>query len=123
MPSSNEDSRPKPNRVRTGRVYEDRAAAFYVSQGFEVVARNWQAGHKELDLVVRNEHMLVFVEVKASRSDKFGHPSEWVDSRKQERLTAAAQQFILEHNFSGLDFRFDVVTFSGGADGAVSECF
>jgi putative endonuclease len=114
MPSSNEESHPKPNRVKTGRAFEDRAAEFYLSQGFEIIARNWQAGHKEIDLIVRKDSLLVFVEVKSSRSAKFGHPSESVDRRKQERLVAAARQFIAQNELTETDFRFDVVTFWEG---------
>lgn len=114
MPSSEEHLHSKPNRVKSGRAYEQRAADFFVSQGFEVVARNWQAGHKELDLIVKKDRLVIFVEVKSSRSSKFGHPSERVDARKQKNLTAAAQRFIAEQKLSRVDFRFDVVTFSKG---------
>ncbi len=114
MPSSNKDSDSSANKIQTGRSFEERTAQFYQDNGFEIVARNWRAGHKEIDLIVRREGLLVFVEVKSSRSKLFGHPSERVDRKKRGHLVEAAQRFIVESKLSGIDFRFDVVTFVGG---------
>jgi putative endonuclease len=111
MNSSKNDPPRRSDRIRIGRIYEDKAASFYEQEGFEIVERNWRAGHKEIDLIVRRCDLIVFVEVKGSQSEKFGHPSEWVDRRKVERLSAAALQYIAENDTGGCDLRFDVITF------------
>lgn len=90
------------------------AAEFYIGRGFTVLERNWRAGHKEIDLIVRNDTVVVFVEVKASFSKKFGHPAERIDRRKIENLSEAARRYIAEHDIAGIDVRFDVITFDGG---------
>jgi putative endonuclease len=114
MPSSeSEHSHCSARQVR-GKHFEDQAASFYEAQGYTVVERNWRAGHKEIDLIVRNDNALVFVEVKASTTDQFGHPSERVDKTKVRHLTNAAQQYVLEKKIEGCDLRFDVITFFEG---------
>jgi len=113
MPSSKKgagDGRPDP----AWRSYEKLAARFYQDKDFEVLARNWRAGRLEIDLIVQKKDLIVFVEVKSASSKRFGHPAERVDTRKTERLTLAAQQFILEKNVHDCDLRFDVVTFVDG---------
>ncbi len=79
-----------------------------------MVERNWQASHLEIDLIVRKDDLVVFVEVKSSSGMKFGHPVEKVDRRKTINLTKAARQFVIERDISGCDLRFDVVTFVNG---------
>jgi Holliday junction resolvase-like predicted endonuclease len=48
-----------------GRLGEDIAARFLVKHGFRVVARNWRSGQLEIDLIVRNDRGIRFVEVKS----------------------------------------------------------
>lgn len=114
MPSSDHDQPKGSRRQIRGKQFEDQAALFFEDHGFSVLDRNWRAGHKEIDLIVRKDNTIVFVEVKASLSDKFGHPVERVDKAKIRHLTNAAQQYVLEKRISGCDLRFDVVTFSEG---------
>lgn len=112
MPSS-EPGRRRRSTVKTGRLYEERAIAYYEQQGYEVVARNYRAGPHEIDLIVAKPELLIFVEVKGARSDKFGHPAERVDSRKIARLNAAARKYLHDHALESCDIRFDVIAFVG----------
>ncbi|MBU0984183.1 MAG: YraN family protein [candidate division Zixibacteria bacterium] len=114
MHSSEDGPQHRRNTVRKGREFEEHAARFFTQQGFEVIERNWQAGHKEIDLVVRRGGLIVFVEVKAARSKNFGHPSEWIDRKKIDNLLSAARQYIEAHDITNCDLRFDVVTFFQG---------
>ena len=111
MPCSDDDSRRRSN-VQIGRDYETRAAEFFRTNEYEIVEQNWRTGRREIDLIVRKDNQLVFVEVKASRGTSFGHPAEWIDQRKIELLTEAARAYVIENKISGVDIRFDVVTFS-----------
>lgn len=101
------------NRAR-GSGYEDAASSFMMSNGFEILDRNWTAGHKEIDLIARKDDLIVFVEVKSSRDDSFGHPAERVDFRKQQNLIIAAETYIMEKEITGYDIRFDLITFLNG---------
>ena len=102
------------SRRKIGAQFEQRAALFFTQQGFEILDRNWQAGHREIDLVARKDDLVVFVEVKSSSNPNFGHPAERVDKTKIRHLGAAAQKYLIEKNIEGVDLRFDVVTFVGG---------
>ena len=110
MPSSKKSS-DGDQKVARGHKYEEQAARFYQQSGFVVLDRNWRASHKEIDLIVRKDDLIVFVEVKSSRTNKFGHPVERVDKTKVKNLTEAAQRYLIDKGIEGCDFRFDVVTF------------
>ena len=114
MPSSKPGSPRRGNRVAAGRRYERLAAEFYTRNGFTILARNYRDASREIDLVARNGNLIVFVEVKASRSDSYGHPAERVDKRKQAHLAAAARRYLADNAIDGCDLRFDLITFVNG---------
>jgi putative endonuclease len=69
-----------------------------------------------LDLVARDGEVLVFVEVKARRSEAFGGARCAVDARKQARLIRLAARYLAVHRLQDPLCRFDVVLCSGGID-------
>ena len=81
---------------RLGIAGEDRAAAWYEAEGYEVLARNWRCRDGELDLVCRRGSTVAFVEVKARSSLAYGHPAEAVTPAKQRRLRVLARRWLAE---------------------------
>lgn len=100
---------------RLGTRGEDLAAAWYVAAGYEILARNWRCRQGELDLVARRGGELVFCEVKARSSDRFGEPAEAVTAAKQRRLRALAGRFLAESGTGRrpASIRFDVAAVVG----------
>ena len=113
--SSSKRKKPDPkSRVAIGRSYEKVAARFFVENGYIICDQNWQAGNREIDIIVTKGNVVAFVEVKSSANLKFGHPAERIDKRKIANLTKAAQQYLIEKEITDCDIRFDVVTFLNG---------
>ena len=76
----------------------------------ERVAYRCAAG--ELDLIVLDHRVVVFVEVKTRTGHGFGSPFEAVEFRKQRKMIQAAQYFLAEKKLQQRDARFDVVGIS-----------
>ena len=91
---------------------EDLAAAYLEKHGLRVHARNWRPRHGfgEIDIVAREGDTLVFVEVKARRSTRFGEPGEAVHWRKQQTIARIAAEYVLRHGIGTGSCRFDVVS-------------
>ncbi len=113
MPLSDDLFPKKDRRISKGYSYEKRAGEYFQKLGFEIIERNWRTGHLEVDLIVRLKNLLVFVEVKFSSTEQFGHPVARVNKKKINNLSRAAQQYIIENEIEHYDLRFDVVTFIG----------
>lgn len=92
-----------------GRNGESLAAEYLKNKGYTVLDRNWRSGHKELDLVVRNESTLVVVEVKTRSGIRFGNPEDAVNGRKIYRTVMAADAYIRSKCLD-MNVRFDIVT-------------
>ena len=64
----------------------------------------------EIDIIAREADTLVFIEVKARRSTRFGEPCEAVHWRKQQTIGRLAAEYVLRHGIANAQFRFDVVS-------------
>ncbi len=99
------------------------AAAHYRAAGYRIVAANWRCREGEVDLVVARGRLLVFVEVKARRTDRFGVPAEAVTPAKQRRLRVVAARYIEATGARPSALRFDVVSILAGRLEVIEAAF
>lgn len=104
---------PSPTSARVGADKERLAGDYLQAQGLELVTRNYRCRRGEIDLVMRERGVLVFVEVRFRRSDRYGGAAATVDAHKQRRLAAAAAHYLGQHP-NPLPCRFDVLALGGG---------
>jgi putative endonuclease len=97
-------------RVELGKLGESLACEALVRQGYAILSRRYRTRIGEIDIVCRDGASVVFVEVKARRSDRFGRPAESVTSWKQRRIIAMARHFLARHRLQDRPCRFDVVS-------------
>ena len=96
----------------SGAQAEQLACAHLEHAGLRLLTRNYRCPQGEIDLVMDDRGILVFVEVRYRRSAVYGSAAESVDRRKQARLQAAAAHYLLTHQLDRA-CRFDVVALSG----------
>ncbi|MFL5899836.1 MAG: YraN family protein [Solirubrobacterales bacterium] len=101
-------------RQQIGRAAEDLVAARLAHSGWEIVERNARTRFGELDIVARDGRTLVFVEVKAGRTDSTYGPERpvlGVNHRKQQRVRHLATAWMGERRDAPYyaDIRFDAV--------------
>ncbi len=106
-----------PERRRVGILAEDATARWYEARGYVVLARNWRVREGEIDVVARRGDVVVFCEVKARASNRFGSPFEAVTAAKQLRLRRLAARYLAASPQRGCTVRFDVAAVSPSADG------
>jgi len=92
-----------------GELGERIAERWLRRQGWRVVQRRFRTGHRDIDLVVERDDLVVFVEVKARRGAEFGDPVEAVNWNKQRQLVRSASVWIDRHGRPSESYRFDVV--------------
>ena len=96
-------------RLLLGKEGERVAERYLQGKGYKLVQRNYRCSAGELDLVVLDRRVVVFVEVKTRTGSGFGSPLEAVEFRKQRKMIQAAQFFLAEKGLQQRDARFDVV--------------
>lgn len=105
------------NRLRTakqltGQEGEQQALHYLMRQGFTLVEKNFSCRGGEIDLIVRKNGLLVFVEVRKRASGQFGGAAASVTPAKQARLKKAAH-FYLQRYADPPACRFDVIAIDG----------
>jgi putative endonuclease len=95
-----------------GKEGERIAEQYLKKKGYRLIERNYRCAAGELDLIVLDHRVVVFVEVKTRTGDGFGSPFEAVEFRKQRKMIQAAQYFLAEKKLQQRDARFDVVGIS-----------
>ncbi|MDP3597339.1 MAG: YraN family protein [Nitrospirota bacterium] len=96
-----------------GQEGESAAEQYLRGKGYRILARNLRSSVGELDLVAEDGQVLVFVEVKARRTDAFGGAIHAVHQRKQEKLIQLAAQYLARHHLKDRLCRFEVVLLQG----------
>ena len=91
---------------------EGLAVPLLEQSGLVIVERNWRYKRAEIDIIARENGVLVFVEVKTRAYSAFGLPEGMVDQRKRKLLIDAAMAYMrsVGHEW---EIRFDIVSVLG----------
>lgn len=96
-----------------GQQAEDRALAYLQAQGLRLCERNFQIRRGEIDLIMREDDEVAFVEVRARSHSHFGDGIDSITPSKQRRLVAAASAW-LQRRRDQPPTRFDVIAIAPG---------
>ncbi|MEL7185509.1 MAG: YraN family protein [Pseudomonadota bacterium] len=89
---------------------EQFACNYLQSRGLQLIARNFRRRGGEIDLIMLDRNVLVFVEVRYRASSRFTDPGLTVDIHKQRKLIRTAALFLTRHSqYADATIRFDVV--------------
>lgn len=88
---------------------EKLALAYLSGLGYRFLAKNYRCRLGEIDLIMEEGPVLVFIEVKARRSTLYGLPQEAVGRAKQAKIRRLAQYYLVTMNIKEQQLRFDVV--------------
>ena len=92
--------------------------------GLRPVQRNFRCRLGEIDLIMRDDDCLVFVEVRYRASTEFTQPSLTVDIHKQRKLIRTAALFLAKRaRYADSITRFDVVAIDGSNIEWIKDAF
>lgn len=96
-----------------GKSGEDLALGYLQQQGLVLVMRNFLCKTGEIDLIMREQARLVFVEVRSRTPRGYGTAAESISPAKQRRLLLSAQ-FYLQRIKPVPPCRIDVIAIDDG---------
>lgn len=112
--------RPQPRAQ--GQVIEAEACRFLQQRGLLLLDANYTLRNGELDLVMQQEQVVVFIEVRYRKTDRYGTPAETVTPAKQRKLLVAARHWLATHPVQArLPCRFDIMAGRPGESGPQFE--
>ena len=71
---------------QTGEMGESLALGYLLKLGYELIMRNFHTRYGEIDLIMRDKEVMVFVEVKAKKTHEWGTPEEMFTQGKYRKV-------------------------------------
>ncbi len=78
--------------------------------GYKILTTNYRIRNGEVDIIAKDNDVLVFLEVKSRKSTSCGTPLSSITWRKQKKISGVALEYILRNNLVDTDARFDVIS-------------
>ena len=92
-----------------GKLGEEKAVAFLIEKGYQVLVRNYRYVKAEVDIIARKNDTLAIVEVRSRSSLFHEHIADTITTKKIKLLISAANQFVEENNLD-VEVRFDIIS-------------
>jgi putative endonuclease len=105
-------SRTRTEQQARGLEGEEEALAYLQQNGLKLIERNFRCRTGEIDLIMHDQRVIVFVEVRRRANLHFGGAAASVTALKQAKLVSAAQFFLRSYT-APPQCRFDVVAIEG----------
>jgi len=93
-----------------GQRGEQIAAEYLRRKGYDIITLNWRCQYGEIDIVARQQEVIVFVEVRARHTSTTEAAFESVTPRKRQRMLNSAYAYVNAHDLpEETDWRIDVI--------------
>lgn len=80
-----------------------------MENGYKILERNYRIRGGEIDIVAKEDGILVFVEVKTRYSHEYGLPKESIAFWKIKALLKTAKFFIQKIGWGDKEYRLDFI--------------
>lgn len=103
----------KSGRYQYGTIAENTVLKYLTSKGLSRLNNNYRSRYGEIDLIMKEDDTIVFVEVRYRSNTRFIDPIETIDKMKIQKIILTSQKFLQEFSELGKFYRFDVITLTG----------
>ncbi|WP_299337734.1 YraN family protein [uncultured Psychroserpens sp.] len=91
-----------------GKIGEDLAVDFLVTNGYDIITRNYVYQKAEVDIIAQKGDTLAIVEVKTRANTNFGNPQDFLKPKQIQRIIKAVDEFISSNGLD-VEVRFDII--------------
>lgn len=101
------------NTRQKGGHYEKRAENYLNKHNLVTIERNYSCRHGEIDIIMRDGDIWVFVEVKYRQSSQFGGAIHALTSSKQKRIRKTIYHYLAQQQLHNVPIRVDFIAIEG----------
>ncbi len=92
-----------------GKIGEDIATRYLEKMNYKIIKRNYRSRRGEIDIIASYGNVIVIIEVKSRRNNRYGYPIDAVNNIKVHRIKECAKYFLYKEKISFDEIRFDVM--------------
>lgn len=99
----------------SGEQAEQTAKEFLIAQGLIFVQQNFHSRFGEIDLIMKDNDTLVFIEVKYRKNALFGGAVAAISTKKQQKIIKTTAIYLQQQGLNEYNTpcRFDVIAIEG----------
>jgi putative endonuclease len=98
------------DRQAIGQRGEESACKYLQAKGLALLQKNYRCIYGEIDLIMRDQDVIVFVEVRCRSREDYGTALESINDNKIQKLIKTATHFLqIKKWLHKIQSRFDVV--------------
>jgi len=102
------------NNHRRGQWAEQIVLEYLEREKLKLLSRNYHSKRGEIDLIMLEQEIIVFIEVRYRANNNYLHALESINEKKCSRIIKTSQHYLqTNHWASGKPCRFDVITVTG----------
>jgi len=112
------------HRKKLGALAEQQACDFLQAKGLTVLEKNYRTASGEIDLIMRDDRDIVFIEVRSRKQSHYGSAVESINETKQRKILNTSLLFLQQRNWlDKVDCRFDVIGIDHGCIEWIRDAF
>ena len=93
-----------------GQFAEKLACKYLKQQGLSFIKNNYHCRYGEIDLIMKQDSTIVFVEVRYRKANSLVDSISSIDERKQQKLYRSAENYLQQNKIHhSIPARFDIV--------------
>lgn len=104
----------------TWKIGEEASKKYLEEKGYQIIEQNYQTKYSEIDLIVKKDNVLIFIEVRTKKSQAFGTPEESITQKKLKKLYWNAAAYVSLKKWKG-SYRVDAVCIVLNPDNSVER--
>ncbi len=97
------------NSKQIGKIGEQLACKYLEKLGYKIIQRNFYSRQGEIDIIAKQDKMIIFIEVKTRTNEQFGKPAEAVNRIKKKHIYQTAKYYLYNTKQEKKNIRFDVI--------------
>ena len=98
----------KTKNLKTGRLGEKIAKKYLQANRHAIIEQNYRTRRAEIDLIALNKGILIFVEVRTKKGERFGSPEDSFNRSKKNKLINNARAYVAKKRWKK-EYRIDAV--------------
>jgi len=107
---------------QVGKYAEDVAVEYLKTKGYKILFRNYRKPWGEIDIIIGEGKVIIFVEVKANMSDYTNFQPEIRASReKMKKVVRTARTYLAQYDLNDSEWRLDVIAVTFDKDRGVAK--
>ena len=103
-----------------GKLGENIAQEYLKKKGCDIISRNYRTKYGEIDLIVRKNNILIFVEVRSKTGEQFGTPEDTINKIKMSKIKRNAMAYISRKKWQD-QYRIDAICIILNQDSSIKR--